>query len=514
MSGPTLPILQRGISNPRPKQLATAPCRSLAVGAMTDNARRPLQLSCEIGVFDATMLVMGGMVGAGIFMNPSVVARAVHSPILSLIAWGAGGVVALIGAFIYAELASRMPEVGGQYAYLREAYHPIAGFLYGWVLLLVIQTGGMAAVTVTFAKYFLELTHAHVSERCVSVFTLAVLTFINCLGVKAGSRVQSFLMVLKIAAIAGLVMAGLYLIQSPHPVSVAAPGKPVSFDLVTSLFAAMLPVLFSYGGWQTSNFIAGEIHDARKNLPRALLAGVCGVVVLYLAVSFVCVRSLGQEDLARTSVPASAVMRLALGERGARLIALGIAVSTLGFLSQCILTGPRVYFAMAADGLFFSAVARVSKRSRVPIAAIVLQSACAALIAIAGRYEQILNYAASMDFLFIGLTATCLFVFRAREKTRVELSPGELSRGFEAPGHPFTTLFFVAACWVVVAATFYKHPLNSLLGVLILLTGIPAYLFWRRPAENAPATSPVNAASLRREKPSTRHGVSGEASRN
>lgn len=434
------------------------------------------KLARQVGLFDATMLVMGGIIGAGIFMNPAVVARQLSSPLLTLLVWIAGGVIALLGAFIYAELAERLPAVGGQYAYLRDAYHPVVGFLYGWVLLLVIETGGMAAVTVTFSRYFLELTGSTFSERWLSVLTLAVLTVLNCLGVKLGSRVQSVLMLLKIGAIAALIGAGLFLIRAPYPIIHAGAGEPFSLDLVTALGAGMVPVLFSYGGWQTSNFLAGEIKDPRRNLPRALLIGVAGVVVLYVGVSFVCIRALGQAGLAATMVPASAVMRLALGERGASLIALGIALSTVGFLSQSILTGPRVYFAMAEDGVFFPIVAKVNQKTRVPVVAILLQSVWTAVIALAGRYEQILNYVVSMDFIFFGLSATCLFVFRARERR----SQTRTAHGFRVPGHPVTTALFVTACWLVVITTFFKYPANSLLGLFILLSGFPAYIFWQR----------------------------------
>src|SRR5712692_6336670 len=220
----------------------------------------------QVGLFDATMVVMGGIVGAGIFINAYVVARQVHTPVLILSAWAAGGLLALLGAFIYAELADRMPDVGGQYAHLREAYHPVLGFLYGWVLLLVIQTGGMAAVTVTFARYFLELTGLQFSDRAIAVAALTLLTLVNCLGVRLGSRVQSALMVLKIGAIAGLIVVGLWLIRAPHPVLHPVLDQPVSFDLLTSFGAAMVPVLFSYGGWQTAIFIAGKIKDPRVNL--------------------------------------------------------------------------------------------------------------------------------------------------------------------------------------------------------------------------------------------------------
>jgi APA family basic amino acid/polyamine antiporter len=433
----------------------------------------------EIGLFDTTMMVMGGIVGAGVFMNPYVVAERVHSPVLILGAWIAGGIVALFGAFIYAELGDRLPEVGGQYVYLREALHPSLGFLYGWVLLLVIQTGGMAAVTVTFARYFIELTGLPVSEMGVVISTIAVLTLVNCLGVKPGSRVQSVLMLLKIGAILCLVAAGLFFVREPQPLFHPILDRPLSVDLITAIGAAMVPVIFSYGGWQTTNFIAAEIRDPRKNLARVLLIGVTAVIVLYLLVNFVCVRALGSAALAETTVPASAVMRLAAGELGAKLIALGIAVSTLGFLSQSVLTAPRVYFAMADDGLFFKSVAYVSEKTRVPVVAIVLQSMWTIVIALTGRYEQILNFVIPIDALFFGLSACCLFVLRRRERELVfEGRRSDAPQGFRVPGHPATTMIFISACWLVVANTVYKYPRNASVGILILLLGLPVYGYW------------------------------------
>jgi APA family basic amino acid/polyamine antiporter len=422
------------------------------------------------------MLVMGGIVGAGIFMNPYVVAQQVHTPALILGAWIFGGIIGVGGAFIWAELAATLPEVGGQYAYLREAYHPAVAFLYGWVLLLVIQTGGMAAVSITFARYFLELTGMRAQDWVVATAALGTLTLINCLGVKAGGRTQSALMVMKIVAIAALVIAGLAL-TGRHVTTTSAAERAWS---LASFGGAMVPVLFAYGGWQTANFLAAEVKEPRKNLPRGLLLGVLGVVVLYTAVNWVCLRSLGPQALAATSTPATAVMRLALGSRGARFIAAAIAISTLGFLGQSILTAPRVYFAMADDGLFFRAVAWLDPRTRVPVVAIVLQSVWTIVIVRSGRYEQILNYVVSMDFLFFGLTATTIFVFRQRA-ARGAPGPGA---GYRVPGHPVTTAVFVAICWWVVANTIYRYPENSLIGFALLLAGIPVYWFWSRRASS------------------------------
>ncbi len=427
----------------------------------------------RLGLFDATMLVMGGIIGAGIFVNPAEVARYVHSPFLIVGVWVLGGAIALAGALVYAELAARRPEVGGQYAYLRDAYTPTVAFLYGWSLLLVIQSGGMAAVAITFARYFLDLTALAVPEGAVAAAALALLTAINCLGVRSGSNVQSGLMILKIAAIAGLVLCGWWF-AAAHPdfLSPRAAADPVPLGTLAAIGAAMTPVMFAYGGWQTSSFIAGEMRDPRRDLARGLLLGVAGVVLLYAAVAFVCVYALGPQGLAGTRTPATDVMRLALGERGATLIALGIAISALGFLSQGMLTTPRVYFAMAEDRLFFRRIAEVSARTRVPVFAIVLQGVAATVIALSGSYGQILNYVVSVDFIWFGLAGAALFVFRRRE-------PGR-DGGFRVPGHPFTTGIFVAACWLVVAATVYTHPANSLVGFAIVLAGVPACHYWLR----------------------------------
>ncbi|MEP6495484.1 MAG: amino acid permease [bacterium] len=431
-------------------------------------------LARRLGAFDATMIVMGGIIGAGIFVNPSVVARQVHTPVLALGAWVVGGAIALMGAFVYAELAVLRPRVGGQYAYLRDAYHPVVAFLYGWTLLLVVQTGGMAGAAIIFGRYFHELTGWAVPEQVVAAATLAILTLINCFGVRAGSNVQSALMLTKLAAIALLIGVG-FILATPAPTMASATNGPSGGAV--GLATAMVPVLFAYGGWQTASFLSGEMRNPRRDLPRGLLIGVVGVIVLYLAVTFVCLRVLGVDGLANTSTPGSEVMRRALGDRGARLLALGIAVSTAGFLSQCILTAPRVYYAMARDGVFFKAVGRLDARSRAPVVAIVLQGVWAGVIALTGKYDQILNYVVSIDVLFFGLTGASLLVFRARERRDgTEAEAGDLVR---VPWHPFTTIVFVVSCWAVSATTIIQYPKNAGIGVAILLVGVVVYQFWR-----------------------------------
>ncbi|HEY4070485.1 MAG TPA: amino acid permease [Sphingomicrobium sp.] len=427
-------------------------------------------LARRLGLFDATMLVMGGIIGSGIFVTPAEVARHVTTPVLIVGVWILGGLVALAASFIYAELAARRPEVGGQYAYLRDAYGPMPAFLYGWALLLVIQSGGMAAVAITFARYFADLVQLPVPDSAVAVGVLAVLTLINCTGVKSGSNVQSGLMVLKILAISVLVIVGLLFAPAASP-QAAAQAVP-STSTIAAIGAAMTPVMFSYGGWQTSSFVAGEMRDPQRDLARGLLLGVAGVILLYTAVAFVCVHALGPVGLGESKTPATDVMRLALGNKGATFIAIAVTISTLGFLSQGMLTAPRVYFAMAEDGLFFRRVAEVSARSRVPVVAIILQGVAAAVIALSGTFGQILSYVVSVDFIFFGLTGLALFVFRRRNPDQ--------AISFKVPGHPLTTGFFVLACWTVVVATVLNNPVNSLIGYAILAAGIPACLYWQR----------------------------------
>ncbi len=274
-------------------------------------------LARRLGLFDTTMLVMGGIIGSGIFINPYVVAQQVPSAILILGAWAFGGLIAILGAFIYAELSAQTSTSGGQYVYLRDAFHPGLAFVYGWALLLVIQSGGMAAVAVTFAKYVCVLGKINAGEQIAALLAalaILALTIVNCLGVRAGSTTQNLFMILKLLAIGVLVGFGLTVGRALQPHGLAsATSPPTLWNSLTAFGAALIPVQFAYGGWQTSCFVAGEVRDPKRNLPRGLLFGVLGVIAVYLLINFVCVRALGPRGLAETRTPASAVMQLAFG---------------------------------------------------------------------------------------------------------------------------------------------------------------------------------------------------------
>lgn len=444
---------------------------------------RRAHLLRRLGTRDAALIVMGGIVGSGIFMNPSVVARQVPTALLMMIVWAAGGAIALLGGGIFAELAARRPHDGGLYAYMRDAFHPALAFTYGWTLLLVSQSGGMAAAAVTFSNYFEPLSGLHVSTKLLGVVAIGAFTAVNALGVRTGTSTQNAFMLLKILAIGGFVAVGLF---APHGARAAAlPSAFAGGATIAAMGLAMVPVLFAYSGWQTASFMSAELKEPAKTLPRGMLAGVLCVVVLYLAVNAVCLRVLGPGGLAATATPASAVAELAFGPVGERIMAIVVALSTLGFLSNQILTSPRVYFQMAADKTFFRQLAWVDPRTHVPVIAILLQGIVAAIIAVSGRYDQILNYVTSVDYTFFGLSAIALFVFRNRDAR----DPNAPRPYFRMPGHPWSTVLFLLAAWAIVGDVLVKSPVDTSIGLGILLTGLPAYaIFARYNARRAGAT--------------------------
>jgi APA family basic amino acid/polyamine antiporter len=435
---------------------------------MTTYARR-------LGLFSATMAVVGGIIGGGIFRTPAAVAARVSSPGLALGAWAAGGVVALIGALCYGELGARRPRAGGGYVYLREAWGPLPAVLYGWALLLVIATGAIAAVAVTFADYALALAGLpHTWTVPLAVAAIVLLAGINYVGVTPGAIIVNVFTVSKLLALATLVGAGLLL--APFvPAGQALAAEPVAGSGTGSALAAMgaalVPILFTYGGWQQTNFIAEEIVAPERTLPRALVGGVLVVVAVYLLANLAYLRVLGLEGLARSSAPAPDTMRALLGPAGGSFIAAGIAISTFGFLDLVILVTPRVLQAMAADGVFFPRLAVLHPRYRTPALAIVAESAWAVVLTLTGTFAQLVDYVSFGDWIFFGLTVAGLYRLRRSHH-----------RGFLVPGYPWTPAIFVLAAGLVVLSAIRANPVNAAIGTALLLLGVPVYLWWRRPA--------------------------------
>lgn len=435
--------------------------------AATGYARR-------IGTFDGTMMVMGGIIGAGIFINPAVVAERTPTAGAALLAWVVGGAIALAGALCFAELGARRPDAGGGYAYLRDGFGPLAGFLYGWTLLLVVATGAIAAVAVTFARYFAALfAIPEAYSSIIAVTAILLLTGINYLGVRPGAVTQNIFTVLKLAALVLLIGAGLaFAAPADAATAVSAPSWP---ELARATGIALIPILFSYGGWQQTNFVAEEMVDARRTLPRALVLGVAGVVAVYVLANVAYLRQLGHDGLALSTAPAADVLHRTLGPVGGTLVTAGIAASTFGFLNLVILVSPRVYQAMARDGAFIPALARLHPRYRTPAGALLFQAAWAILLTLSGTYGQLLDYVVFGDWIFFGLTAATLFVFRARDAAGDGTEPG-----FRTPGYPLVPALFVLAAAVVVLSSVLSNPPNAAFGALLIAAGVPAWLLFRR----------------------------------
>ena len=429
--------------------------------SMTTYARR-------LGLFSGTMAVVGGIIGGGIFRTPATVAERLRSPGLVLLAWVIGGVVALIGAFCWGELGQRRPRAGGGYVYLRETFGPLPAFLYGWTLVLVIATGAIAAVAVTFADYTLALLgFPHTYSVPLAVAAIVFLAGINYVGVRPAAITQNIFTILKLAALAMLIGAGILLAT---PTASYRP-LPPSTAGVGALGAALVPVLFTYGGWQQTNFIAEEIVEPERNLPRALVLGVAIVVAVYLLTNIAYLRILGVEGLAASTAPAADTMRAVLGPAGGKIIAAGIALSTFGFLNLVILVTPRVLQAMAADGVFFRRLAVLHPSYQTPTAAIVALALCAVALTLTGTFGQLVDYVTFGDWIFFGLTAAALFVYRQRDQSPVT--------GFRVPAYPVTVIIFVLAAAYVVFSAIISNPKNAAIGAGLIALGIPAFLYWR-----------------------------------
>jgi len=426
-----------------------------------------------LSLFDATMVVVGGIIGSGIFMLPSLVAQRLPSSALVLAAWVAGGAIALAGAFAFAELATLFPKAGGQYVYLREAYHPLVAFLFGWASLLMIQGGGLGAVAITFSQYTLRLLGRDFSASAAAAIAIAVVAAVNVVGVKPGSRLLNVLVILKLAALAALIGGGLLLRPAAVPPT-APPVAAAPFSLL-AFGAALVPILFAYGGWQSVNLLAEETAEPRRTLPRALMIGTGIVVAVYLLANVVYLSVLTREGLAATATPAGDAVSRIFGPGADRLISAAIAVSAFGFLDLTLLAQTRIYYAMGADGVFFPALGRLHPRFHTPALAIGIQAAWGIVLVLTGTYGELVDSVVFGDWIFFGLTVAAVF----RLRRRLPLERREAG-AFRMPGHPLLPALFVAAALLVVASAIRSNPSRSAVGAALLASGIPVYLFYDR----------------------------------
>ena len=451
------------------------------------------QLVRGLGLFDATLLIVGSVIGSGIFFAPSIMAGYLQSPGLLLGLWVIGGLLTLAGALSYAELAAALPRAGGQYVFLSEAFSPLFGFLYGWTLLFAINTGFVAAVAVAFAKtlgffvpgvgeeqLLLTLGGLRLSTaQAVALLVIALLTWLNVTGLRTGAAVQNAFTVAKLAAIAALVLMAVVTARGStanfRPLLGLALGpEGLKLGLFAALAGAMSKALFAYDAWTSVTFAAEEVKDPERNLPRALVLGTLGVMAAYAGAVAVYLYLVPIEQMARVPenrIATEAAVRI-IGPAGGAFIALAVLASTFGCVNGLTLAGARVAYAMARDGLFFRRTAAVHPRYRTPAAALVLHGVVAAALTLTGTYSDLLTLTAFSSLLFNVLTVIGLFVLRRRRP--------DLPRPYRVWAYPVVPLLYVAVALFFLVYMPVADPRNTGMGLLLTAAGVPAYLYWRR----------------------------------
>ena len=431
-------------------------------------------LKKSLSLFDMTMIAIGSVIGSGIFLTPSIIAKELGSPQWILFVWVLGGLMALSGALSYAELSAMMPDAGGIYVFLSRTYGGLFGFLYGWVYFLVVNTGAIAALSIAFATYlgyFVPLSSTGI--KLVAIGGIVFLTFINVRGVKSGAIFSDLFTVLKIVGIVGLIAVGLGLGKSGVTDFTAPFKNSSSASLATALALAMVGVIWSCGGWQHATFTAGEAKNPRRDVALAMIIGTITITIIYVLTNLAYMYLLPVDEIAASTCVAADAVESVLGPIGGSLIALAIFISTFGTAGIYTLTAPRIYFAMANDGVFFKRVAEVHPQYQTPAYAIVFQSLWAILLILFwGTFENLISYVVFTDAIFFALTAAAVIVLRKRLPSA--------SRPYKTFGYPLTPLIFIAIeVWFVLTIVSEK-PLQSFAGIGFLLLGVPVYFFWKK----------------------------------
>ena len=407
------------------------------------------------------------MIAVGIFLTPAEMAKSLGSPLLVILVWLAMGGMALSGAFCYGELAARYPRTGGGYAYLREAYGPRLGFLYGWKCFLVMDPGLTAALAVgmaSYASYIVSLSP--IETKVVAILAVVALAAINILGVRLGARLLRTLAILKIASLGFLVFWSILgRFGDWGNLKPFAEQRPGSAPFLTAIAGGMLAGFFSFGGWWDLSKMGGEVREPQRTLPRAIGFGVCIVTLLYVSTSIAFMYLVPLERVTSGETFAAQAGQALFGAAGARVFSVIVVVSVLGSLAAIIMTAPRVYYAMAADGLFFKAAAAIHPRFGTPARAIALQAVLASVLIMLGTFQQIITYFIFVTVIFIGLTVAALFVLRRR----LTDSP------YRAPGYPATPLLFLCLVVVLLVLIARQDPTQAFLGVAVVGLGVPVY---------------------------------------
>ncbi len=469
-----------------------------APAAITPDAQPSLKK--ELSLLDAAMLLVGGVIGSGIFLTAGQIATSLRRPDIFILIWIAGGAISLLACFAVAELGGMFPQAGGQYVFLREAYGELPAFLYGWMIFAVVQTGTIAALAVGFAQYFCAVlypaaAHPWISftlgpatidlspQKLVAVGGIIVLTALNVFGVKKGSILVNISTYLKFAAIAALVLFGLAIGRGDwshfHQSAELAP-PPVGTDLLVAFGVGLIAVLFAFDGWIYVTWAAGEIQDAARAVPRALIIGVSTVAIVYLAINVIYVYALPLSVIMKSDAVVKDAATAMFSARVGNWLALMVAVSCFGAMASAILCTARIFYAMAQDGVFFERMARVHPKFRTPAFSLIAQGVWSAILAIIGLYDQLLTYAIFMMIVSYVATVGALFVLRRKLPNH--------SRPYRCTGYPVLPAIYILLTSIWTVNTIVARPKESLGGLMLVLIGIPGYFYWSR--RRSPANLP------------------------
>lgn len=456
------------------------------------------QLKRSLGLPSAIMIVMGSIIGSGIFLTPQSIAATVQVPGLMIWVWIVSGLLTLAGALTNAEIASEITDTGGQYVYFRVLYRDWMAFLYGWTSFVVYQTASIAAIAVAFAKYleyFVPLPHLNanleawhvpftsiaplddIGVKLVAVAAIMFLAGVNYLGVQLGTYVQNFLLILKVIAIGGIIIlafaAGEGSVANFFPLW----GEPASGNFFGAIGVAMIATLWCYDGWNNLTYIAGEIKEPQKNIPRALVLGTLAIILIYVLTNLAYLYVLPIAEIAKSDLVAADAMQRVFGAQGGAITAVIVMISTFGIVNTTTLTTARLYFAMAKDKLFFANFADVHPKYRTPGKAIMIQGVWSALLTFSGTYDQLFTYVVFAGWIFYVLGGFGIFILRRKNPNA--------QRPYRVPGYPLVPiLFIIVATWFVLN-TIIEQTADSMVGLLLVVAGIPFYLYWKKQVQQS-----------------------------
>lgn len=442
------------------------------------NTTQPEQpgLSRSLSLLDATMLNIGSMLGSGIFIVPGMVALTLMSADLTISVWVFGGIFSLCGALCMAELGAMMPRSGGQYVYLKEAYGPLWGFLYGWASFGVITSAAISAVAVAFAtylSYFFPLSQWGIN--LVAISSIMLLTGINCLGVKAGALVQNIFTFLKVAAFAVLILLSYFLSDGNTTNSTATFAMPA--NLIGAFGLALISVLWTYDGWIEITYVGSEVKNPRRNMPLSIILSTMGIIVIYILVNLAYQRVLPMDAIAKSSLVASDVAVALIGTVGATFVTIAVIVATFGSENGFIFTGARIYYAMAKEGLFFKSLAEIHPKYQTPLKSLLVQGVWSSALVLTGSYNQLITYVMVASWLFYSMSAGAVMILRKKNHGA--------ERSYKTWGYPVTPVLFILVSLFLVINAIIEAPRDTAVGALIVALGVPAYWYWKTKAPRA-----------------------------